>query len=950
MNAHAAVHPTDQTLSSFALGKLDDASSEAVNEHLEQCPDCRKRVAEMSADSFLERVRCAQKPSGNSTFGQSGPGGTQSDSARNAPAPPPANTLPPGLADHPDYEIKRELGRGGMGVVYLAHNRLMDRDEVLKVMGRQIMERAGVPERFLREIRTVAKLRHPNIVTAYHATRIGESVVFAMEYVKGYDLAQLVKGQGPLPVALACNFVYQAALGLHHAHEEGLVHRDIKPGNLMLSRNGNKATVKVLDFGLAKATREEKVDGGLTSEGQALGTPDFIAPEQIVDAPSADIRADIYSLGGTLYYLLSGGPPFQANSLYDLYQAHISQNAAPLNLVRPEVPAELAALVAKMMAKDPARRFQTPGQVAEALTPFFKKGNAAFKSPKPEVSRAGRTNDGPPAPGTVFLQAECATNAGRVPVPAKTMVEPTATESRWESLIEFRETERSVDKAPQVEPTRRPPWKKWPIALAGSLFGLIALGVIIITIRDKSGRETKISVPDDSKVVYEGPPKNLEIKPPVNSPEEARGTGGPTPSSREAGKPSVDKPQGPPTDNFDASDFARLFNGKDLSGWTFPLHNETDWTVENGSIRGSATEGGSTIATSRSDYKDFHLRMEVRTTDNLNKNLLIRASHSDGDVKFYVFWTGILSPSNGIVYLGEYRFKKGGHKGDTSQVTTDGLREITAPKLPGLAKDTWQRVEIIAVGNEFRMLVDDREVSAFQDTESRLKQGQVAFRLPKGCHVEIRNIEIKELNGKGVAGNQGRQIGFVPLFNGKDKTGWIESPSNHGEWKVVDGVLQARGPGPKGTGFAVLNTQRQNFINFRLHLKFRYPREGRGQIEIRHAHMSDSRNGYMINQSSWPTTDQWQIPTGSITKMRNLRYGSGTAWDRLAVAFAVPINTWNTMDITAVKARIVTSVNGKQVADYTDASGWYGSGGISLAAWYEAVVEFQEITIEELPE
>src|SRR4029077_10760759 len=125
-------------------------------------------------------------------------------------------------------------------------------------------------------------------------------------------------------------------------HERGLVHRDIKPGNLMLSRNGDKATVKVLDFGLSKLPREEKVYGGLTSEGQALGTPDFIAPEQILDAPSADIRADIYSLGGTLYYLLSGRPPFQANSLYDMYQAHISQDANPLNLVRPEVPVELA--------------------------------------------------------------------------------------------------------------------------------------------------------------------------------------------------------------------------------------------------------------------------------------------------------------------------------------------------------------------------------------------------------------------------------------------------------------------------------------------------------------------------------------------------------------------------------------------------------------------------------
>ena len=175
-------------------------------------------------------------------------------------------------------------------------------------------------------------------------------------------------------MAHACYFIYQAALGLQHAHERGMVHRDIKPANLILAREGKKAVVKVLDFGLAKVTSEGQADSGLTREGQMLGTPDYIAPEQIRDAQSADIRADIYSLGCTLYYLLTGGPPFRGDHLWDLYQAHFSMDAGPLNLVRPEVPVELAAVVAKMMAKEPGRRFQTPGEVAQALTPFFKKG------------------------------------------------------------------------------------------------------------------------------------------------------------------------------------------------------------------------------------------------------------------------------------------------------------------------------------------------------------------------------------------------------------------------------------------------------------------------------------------------------------------------------------------------------------------------------------------------
>ena len=265
MDAAPSLHPTDQTLSSYGLGKLDDRSAEAVNEHLEECRDCRKRVAEMSADSFLGRVRDAQKPGQVDVRPAASRRDARATRWTNASASSSGDTLPPGLADHPDYEIKRELGRGGMGVVYLAHNKLMGRDEVLKVMGRHLMERPGVLDRFLREIRAVARLRHPNIVTAYSATRLGESIVFAMEYVEGLDLAKLVKAKGPLPVAHACNFVHQAALGLQHAHEEGLVHRDIKPGNLMLARKGDKATVKVLDFGLAKVTREEKVDGGLTA-------------------------------------------------------------------------------------------------------------------------------------------------------------------------------------------------------------------------------------------------------------------------------------------------------------------------------------------------------------------------------------------------------------------------------------------------------------------------------------------------------------------------------------------------------------------------------------------------------------------------------------------------------------------------------------------------------------
>ncbi len=430
MGVKGARHPSDQTLAAYGLGQLVDDAAEAVSSHLAGCPECMQSVAGLASDNFLARLRVAY-----AAITSAGPSDQTISlgSTRTEPGPvTAAGSLAGGLAGQPDYEIVRELGRGGMGVVYLAHNKLMGRDEVLKVMGRHILERAGVHDRFLREIRAVARLRHPNIVTAYTAFHSGESLVFAMEYVDGLDLARMVKAKGPMPVGHAASFVQQAALGLQHAHQAGMVHRDIKPGNLMLTQKGNRAVIKVLDFGLAKAGREQgileigsatarreaKSGGGLTLMGQMLGTPDYIAPEQIADAQAADIRADIYSLGCTLYYLLSGRPPFQAANLSDVLQAHHSMNAKLLNLVRPEVPAELAALVAKMMAKAPRDRFETPAEVAKALLPFFRQGVAASTFASFEHSTLLAPDAGVAAAAPVEHEPQTIADAGALPAAA----------------------------------------------------------------------------------------------------------------------------------------------------------------------------------------------------------------------------------------------------------------------------------------------------------------------------------------------------------------------------------------------------------------------------------------------------------------------------------------------------------------------------------------------------
>ena len=406
-------HPPDDTLTAYSLGKLDDLLAGTVGRRLSKCADCRRRVAELSSQS---RSGSTARARIGLNCGWSRRGGPVTTPVKAAPmaappvkaapiAAPPVKAaaatarrtqaasrpLPEGLANHPQYEVERELGRGAIGVVYFAHNKLMDRLEVLKVLTREMLDRQGTAERFLREIQSAARLSHPNVVAAHSAFQVGGVLVFAMEYVEGSDLAKLVRNRGPLPVVNATYFAYQAAQGLQHAHERGMIHRDIKPSNLMLCKQGKRAVVKILDFGLAKAASERGMETSLTHEGQMLGTPDYIAPEQTLEAQKADIRADLYSLGCTLYHLLAGRPPFRGSSLYEILQAHHSTMAEPLNQVRPDVPAELAKVVAKMMAKNPADRFQTPEQVASALSPSSRwKQPARGRSSKPTTPSASR--------------------------------------------------------------------------------------------------------------------------------------------------------------------------------------------------------------------------------------------------------------------------------------------------------------------------------------------------------------------------------------------------------------------------------------------------------------------------------------------------------------------------------------------------------------------------------
>lgn len=271
------------------------------------------------------------------------------------------------------YRLLDVLGRGGMGAVLKAESTSLNRTVALKVMATDLLKSDVALARFEREIRYAATLNHPNIVRAIDADRAGNQYFLVMEYVDGRDLKEMFKEHGRLPIEFSCECIRQAALALQHAHTRGLVHRDIKPANIIVARDSQNGQpiVKLLDLGLARIEQEETpTDDSITRSGQIMGSPDYMAPEQATNAKNADIRSDIYSLGVTLFQLISGEVPYPGETVMEKLVARINTDAPPLSSRREDVPPVLVHIVARMLNRDPAQRFQTPGEVAALLDAF----------------------------------------------------------------------------------------------------------------------------------------------------------------------------------------------------------------------------------------------------------------------------------------------------------------------------------------------------------------------------------------------------------------------------------------------------------------------------------------------------------------------------------------------------------------------------------------------------
>ncbi len=262
------------------------------------------------------------------------------------------------------YAFERELGRGGMGAVYLARDRQLDRPVALKVLPAELAASAELRERFLRETRTAASFSHPNIVPVHAVEERAELLAFAMGFIEGESLAGRVRRGGPLTIRETVRLLQDAAYALAYAHGRGVVHRDIKPDNILIERATGRALVT--DFGIAREIAPAAARPGLTRVGEVVGTPEFMSPEQ-ASGDTVDGRSDLYSLGLTAYFALTGRPVFTGTSTQQLLVKQLTEPAPPIATLRPDIPAALAAAIDQLVRKEAGERFATAEALVEAL-------------------------------------------------------------------------------------------------------------------------------------------------------------------------------------------------------------------------------------------------------------------------------------------------------------------------------------------------------------------------------------------------------------------------------------------------------------------------------------------------------------------------------------------------------------------------------------------------------
>lgn len=711
--------PTTDTLRAFANGSLPSEELETIGQHLETCVSCCSAVLLCEPDAFVDRLHAARlqeaTPLPDRAWDDSAWANAGFSLAAHADAPEPCivDTFPV-IAG---YRILRTLGAGGMGTVYLAHHDAAARNYALKVVSPAFWIRPSMRERFLQEIRAAVAIgHHPHIVAAYPPVIEEQRFVHVMEFVDGCTLADRVAQSGPLTVETACAFIRQAAAGLHHAFTHGIIHRDIKPQNLLIVTHENQELLKIADFGLAKFTETDR--SSLTQSGQILGTPDYIAPEQARDASLADTRSDVYALGCTFYFLLTGRPPFLEGSPTEKMLKHILESPAHLAELRPELPPAIITIVETMMAKDPADRYPTPGDVAAALT---NGANPRAPGPRPRHRflsggwLLGLLLLGTPTilglSGVLAVRTEQGTIVLRnLPAQAHVQVDG--------RTVTVSSGARSVDISVTADQPHRLLVQNNGVNVYSAESIVVAAGAepFVVELRENAPRPARTIPPAQAS------PGTTASKP--ASPA--------TPAS-----PAELLP-------FEKDGFQPLFDGESLKGWDLANPSTIKWTTTEGVIRG-ANHGyqpsrGGAIYTTRQDFHNFHFRCEVLAGQNRETWVWFRHNRTweHGARRGY----GVPNPSGEDISTRD-GWGIGSLYEDVFQVGTQRVKPSTIVK-PKIQAGEWYWLDIIAQDDRIQIYVNRQKSLEYEAKDPPARKGSFGFGCPILSNLAVRNIAVKE--------------------------------------------------------------------------------------------------------------------------------------------------------------------------------------------------------------
>ncbi len=872
--------PSDEELRGYGRGQVrDEIRIAAMVAHLDACDPCNDRLDAMPPD-HLER---AVRRSGSQAALQA----ERVLATAEAPCAIDPASLPRILRQHPTFEVLGVLGKGGMGVVYLARHRLIrDRRVAIKIVqGGPSIGRNDGQVRFQKEIETLGTLHHPNIVAFQHAEPTDDGLLLVMDYLHGNDLAKRVREHGPMSASQAAWCVSQAATGLQYAWERSLVHRDIKPQNLFLCEQDGKPVVKLLDFGLAKAVRTDaKDDAALTRTGQVVGTPAYLAPERVRHAGSADIRSDIYSLGGAFHFLLTGNPPFPGDDVYGVIQSQVQNRRSPMHDLRPDVPPELSRILDKMLADDPRDRFQQPRDLVEALAPFL-----------------GHQGD----PAATF----CAPPPSRSPAES---VADRETESSRHAATRRAEFQKPPTRQPLPPSGASPRKRRFLVAIALLAFSALLAGVVHV-VTDYGVVEIRTE-DDNVKVVVEQQGKSVRIIDPKSQQTWRLNTG--TYTIRLDGNPDGLEIQPPKDQPFTLkrgatvivtvkrvpkTDFTPLFDGKTLKGWETYDGKTNGWRVDNGCMVGAHSH--EMLYYTLDEFADFHLRIKAKVSKGCMLHVVVR-----GDMTPRL-------PQNC------YRLNIGFDRTDPQQTGSVHRWIMTAEEshLP----DEWVTTELIFRGSKMESHVNGRKIG--ERKHDWFRTGYISLRnVCPGTTATIEKIEVKRLPpaapARKIVSNR-----FVSLLDGDEMRSLDGGMSG---WEKVEGSLVSRGKASE------LFSKIGDYRDFTLRAEVWLAPETVANLGFRAPRMPDSHSaanyyGMVLcaEKTGYPER------TGALPGFKSVTKSLHKAGE------------WVPLEITCQGDRLTIDVNGKRAVDIVNRQ--FTCGHVMLAIPTPGLFKIRKLEIKE---